>query len=82
MQPLAPLVHSRLICPLGQTSRLLAIRKVAWLRPGVRPAVPFEILPTRQVVIADGPHPPVELVTVAATVERGWFSPAVPSACP
>lgn len=29
-------------------------------------------LPTRQVVIADGPHPPVELVTVAATLEHGW----------
>jgi hypothetical protein len=26
-------------------------------------------LPTRQVVIADGPHPPVELVTIAATLE-------------
>jgi hypothetical protein len=39
-------------------------------------------LPMRQVVIADGPHPPVELVTIAATLERGWSSPAVPSACP
>jgi hypothetical protein len=29
-------------------------------------------LPNRQVVIADGPHPPVELVTVAATLEHGW----------
>ena len=39
-------------------------------------------LPTRQVVTEDGPHPPVELVTIAATLERGWSSPAVPSACP
>ena len=38
--------------------------------------------PTRQVVTEDAPHPPVELVTIAATLERGWSSPAVPSACP
>ena len=34
------------------------------------------------VVIADGPHPPVQLVTVAATPGRWSSSPAVPSACP
>ena len=39
-------------------------------------------LPTMQVVALDGPHPPAELVTVAATLERGWSSPAVPSTCP
>jgi hypothetical protein len=39
-------------------------------------------LPTGQVVITDEPHPPVELVTIAATLERGWSSPAVLSACP
>jgi hypothetical protein len=38
----------------------------------------FEGLPTRRVVIADGPHPPVELVTVAATPERG----CPPRPCP
>src|SRR4029453_4546381 len=26
----------------------------------------------------DGLHPPVELVTIAATLERDWSSPAVP----
>jgi len=31
------------------------------------------------VVIADGPHPPVEGVSITATLERGWSSPAVPS---
>jgi hypothetical protein len=30
-----------------------------------------EGLPTRQVVVLTGPHPPVELVTAAATLERG-----------
>jgi integrase/recombinase XerD len=30
----------------------------------------------------DRPHPPVQLVTIAATLERDWSSPAVPSACP
>jgi hypothetical protein len=34
------------------------------------------------VVIVDGPHPPVERVTIAATLEPGWSSLAVPSACP
>ena|SRR5215211_6861760 len=42
----------------------------------------FGSLPTRQVVVVVWPHPPVELVTIAATLERGWSSPAVPSACP
>jgi hypothetical protein len=56
-------------------------------RPGFEPLTPtaavgLRPLPTRQVVIADGPHPPVELMTTAATLERGWSSPAVPSACP
>jgi hypothetical protein len=27
----------------------------------------FDDLPTRIVVVVDGPHPPVELVTIAAT---------------
>jgi hypothetical protein len=45
-------------------------------------AVGLRPLPTRRVVIAEGPHPPAELVTIAATLERGWSSPAVPSACP
>ena len=39
-------------------------------------------LPTRQVVGMDGPHPPVEVVTIATRLEPGWSSPAVPSACP
>jgi hypothetical protein len=39
-------------------------------------------LANEAVVTADGPHPPVELVTITATLERGWTSPAVPSACP
>jgi hypothetical protein len=26
----------------------------------------------------DGPHPPVQLVTIAATLERGWSSPPCP----
>ena len=39
-------------------------------------------LPARQVVIVDGPHPPVQLVNGAGTLECGWSSPAVPSACP
>ena len=55
--------------------RRLRRRGSAAVRPSGR-------LPTRQVVIVDGPHPPVQLVTVAATLERGWSSPAVPSACP
>jgi hypothetical protein len=46
------------------------------------PRPPMEDLPMRQVVVIDGPHPPVQLVTIAATLERGWSSPAVPSACP
>jgi hypothetical protein len=48
------------------------------------PALPGRLrrLPTRQVVVVDGPHPPVELVTVAATSEPAWSSSAVPSACP
>jgi hypothetical protein len=33
-------------------------------------------------VTEDEPHPLVELVTLAATLERGSSSPAVPSACP
>jgi len=39
-------------------------------------------LATRQVVTQDGPHPLVELVTIAATPEPGSTSPAVPSAYP
>jgi hypothetical protein len=42
----------------------------------------FDDLPARDMVTVDRPHPPVQLVTVAATLERGWSSPAVPSACP
>ena len=38
----------------------------------------FGSLPTRQVVDVDRPHPPVQLVTIAATLERGCSS----SACP
>jgi hypothetical protein len=41
---------------------------------------PRSRLPTRQVVIVDGPHPPVELMTAATTPKRGWSSPAVPVA--
>jgi hypothetical protein len=33
-------------------------------------------------VALDGPHPPVQLVTIAATLERGWSTPTVPTACP
>jgi hypothetical protein len=39
-------------------------------------------LPMRQVVTEDGPHPPVQVVTIAATAEPGSSSPVVPSACP
>jgi hypothetical protein len=35
-------------------------------------------LPTGHVVIEDEPNPPVELVSVAATLERGWSSPPCP----
>jgi hypothetical protein len=42
----------------------------------------FGDLPTRLVVTEDEPHPSPELVTVAAPPEPGWFSPAMPSACP
>jgi hypothetical protein len=33
-------------------------------------------------ITRDGPHPPVQLVTVAVTPEPAWSSPAVPSTCP
>jgi len=52
--------------------RRLRRRGQAAVRPSGR-------LPTRQVVIVDGPHPPVEGVSITATLERGWSSPAVPS---
>jgi hypothetical protein len=38
----------------------------------------FEGLPTSQVVVMDGPHPPVELEAIAARPEPAWSSPAVP----
>jgi hypothetical protein len=38
-------------------------------------------LANEQVVVVDGPHPPVELVTVAATPEPRSSTPVVPSAC-
>jgi hypothetical protein len=38
-------------------------------------------LPTRQLVVVDGSHPPVELATITATPELGSFSPALPFAC-
>jgi hypothetical protein len=41
-------------------------------------APPVGGLPTRQVATTDESHPPVELVTIAATLERGWSSPADP----
>jgi hypothetical protein len=34
------------------------------------PAARLGRLPTRQVVVVNGPHPPVQLVTIAATLER------------
>jgi len=45
-------------------------------------APPYGGLPTRQAVIVDGPHPPVKLVTIAATLQPGSNPPAVPSTCP
>jgi hypothetical protein len=38
---------------------------------------PTVSLPTRHVVVVDWPHPPVQLVTITATLEHGWSSPAV-----
>jgi hypothetical protein len=38
----------------------------------------FKGLPTRPAVIADGPHPPAELLTTAARPEQGSSSAAVP----
>jgi hypothetical protein len=45
----------------------LAADRTRAIRDGCRAA--FGDLPTRQVVIVDWPHPPVELVTIAATSE-------------
>ena len=39
-------------------------------------------LPMRQVVIVEGPHPPAEVVTDAATLEPASSAPAVPPTCP
>jgi hypothetical protein len=39
-------------------------------------------LPTRHVVIVDGPHSLAELVTIAAPPEPGSSSPAVPPTFP
>src|SRR5512132_1215661 len=38
--------------------------------------------PTRQVITGDGPHPPVELVAIAATRAPASFFSAVPPTCP
>ncbi|HKF88981.1 MAG TPA: hypothetical protein VKB85_13035 [Propionibacteriaceae bacterium] len=48
------------------------------LRTSLSCRAAFGSLPTRQVVDVDRPHPPVQLVTIAATLERGCSS----SACP
>jgi hypothetical protein len=46
--------------------------------------VDCRLLPTRQAVTEEGPHPPVELVTVAGTgtPAPSSSSPAVPPTCP
>ena len=41
-----------------------------------------ERLLARQVVTEDGPHPPAELIAIAATPAPASSSPAVPPACP
>jgi hypothetical protein len=42
----------------------------------------LRLLPTRQVVVIDGSHPPVQLAAMTAMREPASFSAAVPSACP
>jgi hypothetical protein len=44
-------------------------------RPGPHTCRGRAALPTRQVVAMDGPHPPVQLVIIAATLGTGWSSP-------
>src|SRR5215217_7446739 len=81
-------LHPRRDVPSLQVSAPHGVDRGRWrsLTAGSNPLSPTAAglppLPTRQVVVVVWPHPPVELVTIAATLERGWSSPAVPSACP
>jgi hypothetical protein len=66
-----------MLCMAGRPTSVTAGRRVtsAWRTtahaPLTRLARAIRLLPTRQVVAEDWPHPAVELVTVAATLKRG-----------